>query len=238
MVYNTIKRYPILAYWHKKFLTMENKMRPLEQGEMYLKSEILRILPEAEAMSLRVMANVSIGIVVIIPRFNKELNRFELTTITEKNAKDPRIKTKFPSGGLMAGEHPFAGAERETVTETGYKVSKDQFIFVCAAEYSTTVTGETHYKVYVIAPNYIHVGEPIYDGEDMIISVDWRPFKEIERIIPKAQRTGLQPVIEKLKGLNPEYAWALMNERVKMQFVEGVYDIRIVEEKYYAQTKK
>lgn len=190
----------------------------------FKQSVILRILTEEEALLLRARPGVSIGVIVIIPRSVGK--RGEVITITEKNARGSYITTKFPSGGLEIGEHPFAGAVREARTETGYEIRMDNIIFACGAEYSTTVPGETHYKICVIAKEHKLIGEPIFDGQDEILSVDWRALNDVEHRIPKAQKTTLQPIMEKLMTLDAVYAFELMNFKASVPFVEGVFQVK------------
>lgn len=217
--YNSIKRYAycVLA---QKFLTMEKKLR--SEKEQHVRVGVIqRILSQEEALALRARPGVSVGVVAVIVKY--EDNKAQAITITEKNKRDTYTKTKFPSGGLEFGEHPYAGIKREARTETGYDV--DDIEFVCGAEYSTTIPGETHYKLFFLVRKHVWVGTPIFDGEDEILSVDWCIFGDIEHRIPKTQRSALQPIMNKMMSIDAQYAYALMNTKTSQQWVEGVYDI-------------
>lgn len=212
----------ILRTGTKKFYKMKDE--PSGRKVWINNSKVLRILSEEEALNLRARPGVSIAVVIVFTMLvNKKV---KVTTITERNRKDTHsdnpVKTKFPSGGLEYGEHPFAAAKRELRTETGWET--DDFVLAWAAEYSTTVVGETHYKLFVIAKNAKKVGEPIFDGSDEILSVDWRDFETIEEHIVMGQRIGLQPVIEKLCTIDRDYALDLMNMKARMRAMEGTYE--------------
>jgi hypothetical protein len=140
---------------------------------------------------------------------------------------------------------------REAQPETDHIMN--DFVFVCAAKYSSSIKGEEHYKVCYIAKRHAPaslsiVGIPTMEilrlytlvcssgkriprlyhpTEPGILKVYWKPLHQVERTIPKSQRTMFGPIIEKITSLSREY-WEHTPSLVpQIPFVEGIYDTKI-----------
>lgn len=198
----------------KKYYPSSSERKPNQ-------SAILRIVSEEEALQLRPESGLSVAVVVIIPRFEK--NTVETLLIKERNSYNPQVITaKFPSGSMEHQDKDIIAAViRESRMETGYESRNIQFCF--AAEYSSTIQGERHIKVFFLAKDHEKVGDPT---EADILATEWKPFLEIGKIsgFPKNQRVALPEIHKKIMGISTEMAYALMNNGTGPAPMEGTVE--------------
>lgn len=186
---------------------------------MYTKKPTCPVLYQTlsvqETLGLKISEKVSVSVILIIPRLSE--NKVpEVVIIDEYKRFDQQRKKKFPGGKMEEIDTTVLGAaKREMMEETGFIL---QEAYVCfAGEFSTTIPGEHHYKVYFLVKKYQSGGRP-YKKDPGILS--WEPIQGIENVVIKNHQYCLCDCIEALKTWSREYAFALMNMNVK-KFYEG-----------------
>ncbi len=214
---------------------------------------IEEILTEEQARTLLPSRTTSIGLILIVPRLIGKT--VELLTITERNSYNPTHPTiKFPSFTMKARDgHHENGLCRESVQETDHLLS--DFIFVCGGKYTSSIEGEHHYKLCFLAKKHAPaslqvIGLPektsivpttnyvlskkqrprlklYHPKEPGILSVDWRPIDDVEKRIPKSQRTMFGPIIEKVRILSPDHWRYTPDIQSQFSFMEGEYQTKL-----------
>ncbi|MCC6198862.1 NUDIX domain-containing protein [Candidatus Nomurabacteria bacterium] len=179
------------------------------------RSVLYQILSEQEALCLELSSKVSISVILIIPQLPKKGGP-EVIIIDEYKRFDQTRKKKFPGGKMEEIDSTVLdAAKREMLEETGFILEDASVCF--AGEFSSTIPGERHYKVYFLVKKYRSSGEP-YKKDSGILS--WEPIEGIEKVVIKNHQYCLYNCIESLKTWNREYAFALMNLNTK-RFYEG-----------------
>lgn len=212
---------------------------------------IEEILTEEQAMTLQPSRTVSIGQILVVPRIIN--GKIDLLIIKERNSHNPNYTVdKFPSFTMKARDHGALNTlGREAQPETDHIMS--DFVFVCAGKYSTSIEGEDHYKVCYIAKKHAPASLSIvghspsvglsvknspvqswkkipklyHPTEAGILKVYWKPINEVEKIIPKSQRTMFGPIVEKITSLSRDYWEHTPHIRPEIPFVEGPYQTKI-----------
>lgn len=213
---------------------------------------IEEILTEEQAMALQPSRTVSVGQILVVPRIIN--GKIDLLMIKERNSHNPNYPVdKFPSFTMKARDHGALNTlGREAQPETDHVMN--DFVFVCAGKYSTSVKGEDHYKVCYIAKRHAPASLSIVDTpssgdhsiknspvlqswkrvpklyhptEAGILKVYWKPLLEVERTIPKSQRTMFGPIVEKITSLSRDYWEHTPHIRPEIPFVEGPYQTKI-----------
>ncbi len=215
------------------------------------KLEIKQILSEEEARKLRPSPTLSIGLVLVPVRLIK--GSVQVMTISEHNDYNPqRLTTKFPSITMKARDESFESAlSREGIGETDHYL--DDFEFVCAAEYSSITSGQQHYKVCFLAKEQapaslrverIPTEEIKFSTKHMILkrlskkklyhpkeqgieSADWRLLQEVEKLLPRSQKTLFGPIVQKVMKLSKEYWFRTPNLTPQYPFQEGEYQTKL-----------
>lgn len=184
-------------------------MRQITKPVMY------EIITEREALCLSISKHVSVSVMALIPNLSKD-NQAQLMVIDEFKKFDQSRKIKFPGGKMEGVDLTVIDAlKREVREETGYVVEEFQFCF--AAEFSSTIPGERHYKVFFIVTKFSYGGEP-YKKDPGTLS--WKNVKGIENVVVKNHHCCLKNTTKLLMGIRVEFAQDLMNYK-PLERIEG-----------------
>lgn len=167
-----------------------------------------------EALNLKLTKQVSISVILLIPSLSGKIP--EIIIIDEWKNFDQSRKKKFPGGKMEEiDKDVFTAAKREMEEETG--LIMDEAVICFAGEFSSTIPGERHYKVFFLVKKY-HSGKGPFKKDPGILSKE--PLKGIEKVVNLGNQYCLCSCIEELKTWSSDYALPLLNYHVR-DFHEG-----------------
>lgn len=179
------------------------------------KPVMYEIITEKEALALTISKNVSVSVIALIPNLSKEKHA-QLMVIDEYKQFDQARKSKFPGGKMeMVDKTVIDALKREIREETGYLIEELEFCF--AAEFSSTIPGERHYKVFFVVRKFLYGGDP-YKKDPGVLS--WKDVKGIENTVIKNHHCCLKNGAKILMELRVEFAQDLMNYK-PLERLEG-----------------
>lgn len=179
------------------------------------KPVMYEILTEKEALSLSISKHVSVSVIALIHNLSKD-KRAQLMVIDEFKKFDQSRKSKFPGGKMEGVDLTVIDAlKREVREETGYVVEESLFCF--AGEFSSTIPGERHYKIFFIVKKFSYGGEP-YKKDPGTLS--WKNVRGIETMVIKNHHCCLKNATKLLMGIRVEFAQDLMNYK-PLERIEG-----------------
>lgn len=179
------------------------------------KAVMYNIITKEQAYALSVNDKTSISVIGLI--LNPHSTKIpQLMIIDEFKNFDNTRKKKFPGGKMERHDFNIEEAiEREIREETGLKVMEVEFCF--AAEFSSTVANERHYKVFFLVTKYLDDGMPRKKDPGKLA---WSDVVGIENKIIRNHHCCLKSAIKQMMTISLSYAQSLMNRYPEYR---GVY---------------
>lgn len=184
-----------------------------QKAAIILQHKILRIITEKEAGELRPSKKESIGVITVVPRIYE--NEIQVLTVTENNSFNKGYTfMKLPSFTMKARDENLSDClHREGVSELDRNIG--DFIFVCGAEFESSIPGERHHKLCFIAKEFGKFpvsGKIISKAEEIKIKLKSKATLFVEG--------GHDLILKKPKRKNPRIYTPSEPDIISVQWVE------------------
>jgi len=155
-------------------------------------------LSKEESMRLKVGSGISVGVIMIISRFDHVGSR-ELMVL-EKNDQNKK-RFKFINGNMEEADRDLLSAAKKILDKKlGYLSSPKEDNIFFAGEFSSTKKDERHFKVFVIIDDY----NPGYSIPKEERDVLWMPFNGVKWKLTKTHQYCFESYKDRVKLIELE----------------------------------